>query len=343
MMAFALTQLRPPATFVARAVGLACLVAALALFAPPPAAAQDLSEMVLRLSRLEGQVRTLSGQVEELTFENRRLREQVERFQEDVEFRFQDSGGGGSPPPERRSQAPADAPAIPSAPALGAPLPDIAPPLQQGRNDAFDPGRDPAAPGAPQPLGTTTPSAPLELPGARFSEGGVAVTPGGERPFPTAEGPISFGDGSSLPADPSPRSGPSIAATGDADPSVVYNDAYAFLLAAQYERAEMGFRQFLQSHPRDALAPDAQFWLGESYAQRGRHREAAEHFLIVSTEHPQSRMAPRALLRLGGALAEIGVPDQACATLAEIPRQYPQAAVDLRDSIARERARAGCA
>ncbi|TVR06112.1 MAG: tol-pal system protein YbgF [Salinarimonadaceae bacterium] len=340
-MAFALTLLRPPAIFAARAVVIAGLVAAVSLFAPPPAASQDLSEMVLRLNRLEGQVRTLSGQVEELTFENNRLRQQLERFQEDVEFRFQESGGA-SPPPERRSQTPA-APAAPLSPPAVTPLPEIAAPAPIGRGDAFNPDRDPAAPGAPQPLGTTTPSAPLTLPGARFSEAAEGAQAAGGASFPTAQGPISFGDGASATAAAPSRSGPSIAATGDADPRIVYDDAYAFLLAAQYERAEMGFRQFLQSHPRDALAPDARFWLGETYAQRGRHREAAENFLTVSTEFPESRMAPRALLRLGGALAEIGVPDQACATLAEIPRQYPQAAVDMRESIERERARAGCA
>lgn len=343
MMAIAMTLLRPPAAFAARALALAGIVSALALAAPPPAAAQDLSEMVLRLNRLEGQVRTLSGQVEELTFENARLREQLQRFQEDVEFRFEESGAG-APRPERRSETPPQAtPQAPvSLPAV-TPLPEFAAPAPQGRGDAFDPTRDPAAPGAPQPLGTTTPSAPLALPGARFSESGERSPAPAGLSIPTVEAPISFGDGSATPGSAPARSGPSIAATGDSDPTIVYNDAYAYLLSAQYERAEMGFRQFLQSHPRDALAPDAHFWLGETYAQRGRHREAAEHFLTVSTEYPSSRMAPRALLRLGGALAEIGVPDQACATLAEIPRQYPQAAVDLRESIARERARAGCA
>ena len=87
----------------------------------------------------------------------------------------------------------------------------------------------------------------------------------------------------------------------------------------------MGLRQFLQSHPRDRLVPDAIYWLGESYLQRSRPREAAEQFLKVSTEHARSNKAPDAMLKLGIALNALGARDQACATFAELGRKYPQA------------------
>ena len=54
-----------------------------------PALAQD-AEMVVRVNRLEGQVRQLSGQLEQAQFQNRRLEEQLRKFQQDVEFRFQE-------------------------------------------------------------------------------------------------------------------------------------------------------------------------------------------------------------------------------------------------------------
>lgn len=319
--------------FMTRASMIAAFVAAFATLAPNPAPAQDASEIVVRLNRLEGLVRQLSGSVEELQHANGQLREQLQRFQEDVEYRFEESGNGGSTPPRQRSET---TPVTPQA----APEPlQISP----GRSDAFDPSRNPGAPGAPRLLGQTTPSAPLTAsPMGEPSIGSIIAEQDAAR-SPAEGGPLDL----SLPrlqVSPSfERAGPSIAATADADPRVVYDTAYAYLLQAQYERAEMSFRQYLQSHPRDALVPEATFWLGETYAQRGRHREAAEQFLKVSTEHPSSRKAPDALLRLGGALAELGARDQACATLAEIPRQYPQAAVDLRDSVEREQRRAGCA
>ena len=104
----------------------------------------------------------------------------------------------------------------------------------------------------------------------------------------------------------------------------------------------MGFRRFLQSHPRDRLAPEATFWLGESYLQRKRYREAAEQFLNVSTEHPKSAKAPEALLKLGMALNALGARDRACAVFAELDRKYPQAAPGVRQGSEREQKRIKC-
>ncbi|GGK35088.1 tol-pal system protein YbgF [Salinarimonas ramus] len=271
-----------------------------------PARAQSATEIVVRLNQLEEEVRRLSGQVEELTFQNRQLREQLQRFQEDVDFRFQEMGGPGSS------------------------LPPAASPTPQQRSDVFDPSASPAAPGAPQPLGTTTPSTPLGAADAPPPEGGgapldIAAILRGEAPLPSVE-----------------RSGPSIAATGSEDPRFDYDSAYAYLLQRQYERAEMGFRQYLQSHPRDALVPDATFWLGETYAQRGRHREAAEQFLKVSTEFETSPKAPDAMLKLGTSLIELGAREQACATFAELTRRYDDASAPVREAVERERRRASC-
>jgi tol-pal system protein YbgF len=162
---------------------------------------------------------------------------------------------------------------------------------------------------------------------------------------PGLEGPLdlsqmrSGGGGGAAPARPA---GPSVAATGSGDPRADYDAAYAYILQKQYERAEMGFRQFLQSHPRDRLAPDATFWLGESYLQRQRHREAAEQFLKVSTEYANSNKAPDAMLRLGIALNQLGAKDQACATFAELERKFPQAGPSVRQGVDREQKRARC-
>ena len=68
-----------------------CLV----LIAAPPAFAQDAADAIVRLGRLENQVRQISGQIEQLQFENRQLKDQLRKFQEDVEFRFQEGRGGG--------------------------------------------------------------------------------------------------------------------------------------------------------------------------------------------------------------------------------------------------------
>jgi tol-pal system protein YbgF len=104
----------------------------------------------------------------------------------------------------------------------------------------------------------------------------------------------------------------------------------------------MGLRQFLQSHPRDRLVPDAIYWLGETYLQRNRPREAAEQFLKVSTEHARAAKAPDAMLKLGIALNALGAREQACATFAELGRKYPEAPGSVRQGVERELKRARC-
>src|ERR1700761_449378 len=64
-----------------------------------PAAAQDASEFVVRLGRIENQSRVMAGQIETLQYENRQLKEQLRKFQEDVEFRLNEGKGGGRPAP----------------------------------------------------------------------------------------------------------------------------------------------------------------------------------------------------------------------------------------------------
>jgi tol-pal system protein YbgF len=104
----------------------------------------------------------------------------------------------------------------------------------------------------------------------------------------------------------------------------------------------MGFRRFIQSHPRDRLVADATYWLGESYLQRNRPREAAEQFLKVSTDFTRSAKAPDALLKLGVSLSALGAKDQACATFAELERKYPAASSTVKQGVDREQKRARC-
>jgi len=306
----------------------ALAVSGLALAAACPAAAQDASEFVVRLNRLENQSRQMAGQIESLQYENRQLKEQLRKFQEDVEFRFQESKGGQRP-----------AAATPQ-------------PKPQKRSDAFDPSQNPAAPGVPQQLGATTPSqAPRAAAAAPATPGATAALAPPraaiEDEAPEYGEPVDLRPPSRPAAAPAapvpPRPSASVAATGTGDAKADYEAAYAYVLQRQYEQAEMSLRQFIQSHPRDTLVPDATYWLGESYLQRNRTREAAEQFLKVSTDYARSRKAPDAMLKLGASLNALGAREQACATLAELERKFPQASSTVKQGVDREQRRARCA
>lgn len=288
----------------------------LAVGALQPAQAQDAADLLVRTTRLENQLRQLSGQIEQLQFENRRLTEQLRKFQEDVDFRSSERGGSRS----------GSAPAPQAAPPAGAPP---AQPGRQRRGDAFDPAGQPGAAGAPRQLGQVIDDdyAGNPTPG----QGPMDLSSVG-RPVPDGALPQA-----------APR-GPSVAATGQAaSPRQLYDLAYAHVLRKEYERAEMGFREFLQSYPRDRLAADATFWLGESYFQRQRYREAAEQFLKISRDFPRAGKGADSLLKLGMSLNGLGARDQACATFAKVGIDYPGASNAVRQSVEREQRRARCA
>jgi tol-pal system protein YbgF len=296
--------------------GLAALVLAAALAGGAlPTRAQDPADLLVRTTRLENQLRQMSGQIEQLQFENRRLTEQLRKFQEDVDFRLNEKGGGRA------------GTAAPAAPPAGAP-----PQQRPRRGDAFDPTMQHGAAGAPQPLG-----------------GGIAgIIEEEDAGGPATGQPLDLqGVGRSAPQGGLPQGGPrgpSVAAvSGPQSAREAYDLALAALQRKEYEQAEMGFRQFLQSYPRDRQAVEATYWLGESYLQRQRYREAAEQFLKITEKSPKAAKAPDSLLKLGMSLNGLGAREQACATYAKLGVDYPSASNAVRQGMVRERRRSGCA
>ena len=126
------------------------------------------------------------------------------------------------------------------------------------------------------------------------------------------------------------------------DPRSDYERAYNTILTGDYVVAEGAFRQFLASYPSDALAPDAQYWLGESLFARGKYREAADEFLNGYKAWPTSGKGPDTLLKLGLSLAGLGERDAACSTYAKVLKQYPKMSNALRNRVSVEQASAAC-
>ncbi len=301
----------------------------------PVAKAQDASELVVRLNQLESQMRDQAGQIEQLQHENRLLKEQLRQ-----------QGGNPAaspiqtppPPPPQTNPGVATTPVSPVAPRQP----------EGGRTrpgDLFDPNSQPDAPGAPRQLGSTPPSSPLTEEELRGEGRGYRI-PDGAIPGPgneSGETPSSIIDmDTDSPTGPQAPVGPSVAATGSGDPKADYDRAYNQFTRARYAEAEMSFRQFLQSHPRDELVPDARYWLGETYLSAGKPRDAAEQFLALTTENATSPKAPSGMLKLGTALTSLGAQDRACAIFAELSRKYPKASQEFKDEVEREKRRAKC-
>lgn len=266
-------------------------------------------DMVVRLDRLENQIRQLTGIIEQLQYRNQQLEAQIRRMQGGM----QEEGSPRLSSPPRPQSVP-----VPSSPvAAGTP---------GRRGDAFDPSLNPNAPGAPHTLGSiSSASQPPTVADAGGQQiGGRA--PGG--PLDTARNPNAGGQVATLPPSQSPRD--------------EFDLAYGYVLRKDYALAEDGFRNFLSKYPNDRLAGDATYWFGESLFQRQRFRDAAEAFLNVSTKYESNAKAPDSLLRLGQSLAALGEKEAACASLGEVLRKFPRASAGVKQGVEREQKRVRC-
>jgi tol-pal system protein YbgF len=191
----------------------------------------------------------------------------------------------------------------------------------------------PGAPGGNAPLADAAP-APGPTPGAGAnpaappSRGGNLVAPAG------AGGQTA----SRTPAAP-PQAGGTLP-SGSAQEQ--YNFAFGKLREADYPAAEEALRGFVQRYPNDALAGNAQYWLGETYYVRKDYNNAAATFAEGYRKYPQSGKAADNLLKLGMSLGNIGQKKEACLTFNQLAHDFPKASSNITERATQEKQRLGC-
>jgi len=109
-----------------------------------------------------------------------------------------------------------------------------------------------------------------------------------------------------------------------------------------YAGAEVAFRQLIESYPKDPLAADAQYWIGESFYRRGQYKAAADTFLKGYKKYKSGDKAPETLLKLGMSLAALGQKDAACSTFGELKTKFPKAPETVRDEVKAEQKKVRC-
>src|SRR6516165_3538583 len=181
-----LRQRRLPKTSHTMIRSASLLVMTGALWAGAAHAQMSSADLVTRIDRLQAQVRELTGTVEELQYRNQQLEQEVQRLRAAPGAAAATAPTAQSPPPNPRYSSPQYAPPATAYPAPATAYPSTAnaypPPTMQTpgaiasvpasappsplssdvnasagrRGDAFNPDRDPTAPGAPRPLGAST-------------------------------------------------------------------------------------------------------------------------------------------------------------------------------------------
>ena len=266
-------------------------------------------DVEVRLGRLEEQVRGLTGQIEDTTYKIQQINQRLDRLQTDFDFRLQQLEHPGSAPtaPPADTAAPSGSPARS---ALAAPsLPD---------SSAGGPIRlrPPSATPAPQPPQTGPGPTPGVLGTVVVPDAGTAATP------------------------PQTATVPPQNVTGS--PLEQYNAAFALLRQARYDEAEQALRSFIQRNSKDALAGNAQYWLGETYFARKDYSNAASAFAEGYEKYPHSPKAPDDLLKLGITLGILGQKDNACRVYTRLEHDFPQVQSEIRDRTSSEKKRLGC-
>jgi tol-pal system protein YbgF len=167
--------------------------------------------------------------------------------------------------------------------------------------------------GGARPSVTTPPSSSGSAPSspARASVQSAAPTspaPATRQAFPAWTSGTSAGEGDALP-------------TGNERAD--YDVAFDALKAGRYADASRLFSTFLDRHPGGVYAPNALYWLGESYYVTLNYALALEQFERLLDRFPTHDKAPGALLKVG--LTRIGLRQDAAArtALEEVVARYP--------------------
>jgi tol-pal system protein YbgF len=156
-----------------------------------------------------------------------------------------------------------------------------------------------AAPAAPAPATTTPPLSTAPKPATAPAPAAATA----ERP-PSVHGDMG-----------------AMSATGDE--RTAYNVAFDKLKAGDYADAAQLFTSFLQLYPSGVYAPNALYWLGESYYVTQNYALAADQFRALLAQYPTHDKAPGALLKLGLCDYGLGKLPEAERTLGEVMAKYP--------------------
>ncbi|KAF1719774.1 tol-pal system protein YbgF [Pseudoxanthomonas wuyuanensis] len=149
----------------------------------------------------------------------------------------------------------------------------------------------------------------------------VAVPSGGTAAAPVAPTvPVA----ATAVADAAPRVHGDVGALAQAgDERTAYNVAFDKLKAGDYVDSAQLFTSFLELYPNGVYAPNALYWLGESYYVTQNYELAAQQFRALLERYPTHDKAAGSLLKLGLSEYGLGQVERAERTLGSVVSQYP--------------------
>ena len=156
-------------------------------------------------------------------------------------------------------------------------------------------------------------------------------------PVPTAAIAAATPNVVAPPATAVPNAGATVAAGAPAGPgpNQLFQLALDQLRRGSAGAARSGFYDLLRQYPTSDLAPEAQFYVAQSFETEGSIAAADSAYALVVSKYPQSSRAPSALYKRALALQAQGKVQAARGALDQVIRQYPRSdeAVLARDRL----------
>ncbi|MFT4274347.1 MAG: cell division protein CpoB [Pantoea sp.] len=114
------------------------------------------------------------------------------------------------------------------------------------------------------------------------------------------------------------------APTQSGDANSDYNAAVALILEKkQYDQAITALQAWVKRYPDSTYQPNANYWLGQLFYNKGKKDDAAYYFATVVKNYPKSPKAAEALFKVGVIMQEKNDTAKAKAVYQQVIKQFP--------------------
>ena len=135
----------------------------------------------------------------------------------------------------------------------------------------------------------------------------------------------SAGAAAAVDSPASASTGATAAPASAGDENSDYNAAVSLALEKkQYDQAITAFQAFIKQYPQSTYQPNANYWLGQLFYNKGKKDDAAYYYAVVVKNYPKSPKSPDAMYKVGIIMQEKGQADKAKAVYQQVVKLYPK-------------------
>lgn len=122
----------------------------------------------------------------------------------------------------------------------------------------------------------------------------------------------------------------------------LYDQAFSSIKKQNYKQAQEEFEAFLVLYPKNELAGNAQYWLGESFFARSMYSKAAVAFAEGFQNYRESQKAPDNLFKLGVTMSKLNKKNEACIAFKNFAKEYPKVSDSMKKRLEKEEQKLSC-